>query len=90
MIYYLVEGIPALLTLLTHPHAVVRIPSLTLTKSKEPSTICIIRTSSCSMITNTLGFYTPLTQQNPADVVYTQNTPNMGIGLFQLTRISYY
>ena len=34
-----VEGIPALLI---HPHAVVRIPSLTLTKSKEPFTTCII------------------------------------------------
>jgi len=79
--YYLdfVEGIPALLT---HPHAVVRIPSVTLTKSKEPSAICIIRTSSCSTITNTSGFYTPPPPQNPTDVVFTQNTPNMGVGLF--------
>ena len=64
------------------PHAIVRFPSLTLTKSKEPSSICILRTSSCASITNTPGFYTPLPPQNLTDAVSTKATPDMGIGLF--------
>ncbi len=73
-----VESIPGL----TLEHAVVRIPSLTLTKSKEPFSACILRTSTCSSITNTPGFYTPLPPHNPTDVVSTKNTPDMGVGLF--------
>jgi len=65
-----------------HPHAVVRIPSLTLTKSKELSTICLLRMPLCSTITNTPGFYTPPPPQNLTDVVFTKNTQKMGVGLF--------
>jgi len=73
------EGIPALTQ---DPHAVVRIPSLALTKSKELFTTCIICVSSCDTIMNTPGFYTPLPPQNLTNVVSTQNMPIMGVGLF--------
>ena len=58
------------------------IPSLELTQSKEPSSTCILWPSTCSKITNTPGFYTPLPSLKPTDVVSTKNTPNMGVGLF--------
>ena len=65
-----------------HPHAVVRIPSLTLTKSKELSTTCLLRMPLCSAITTTPGFYTSPPPQNLADVVFTKNTQKIGVGLF--------
>lgn len=74
-----VESVPGLIR---EPHAVVRIPSHTLRKSKEPFSACILRTSTCRSITNTPGFYTPLPPQNPDDVVFTKYTSDMGAGLF--------
>jgi len=65
-----------------HPHAVIRIPSLTLTKSKELSTTCLLGMPPCSAITNTPGFYTFPPPQNLTDVVFTKNTQKMGVGLF--------
>jgi len=73
-----VESIPGL----TREHAVVRIPSLALTKSKEPFSVCILRTSSCRSIANTPGFYTPLPPHKSTDAVSTKVTPDMGVGLF--------
>lgn len=63
--------------------SVVRIPSVELTKSKEQSSVCILRRSAHTTITNTPGFYTPLAPPLAStDVVFTKMTPNMGIGLF--------
>ena len=64
------------------PYAVVCIPSLKLTKSKEPSSTCILRASTCATIVNTPGFYMPLPPLNPMNVVFTKSIPNMGVGLF--------
>lgn len=64
------------------PYAAVRFPSVRLTQLKEPSSTCIFRPSTCRKVMNTPGFYTPLPPLNPANVVFTKNTPNMGVGLF--------
>jgi len=82
MCCYNIDFVESVSGLTLEPHAIVRIPSLTLTKSKGPSSTCILRTSTFSSITNTPGFYRALPPQNPADVVSTKSTPDMGVGLF--------
>ena len=76
------EGISENSDILVEPYAAVRIPSLAMTKSKEPSSMCILRASTCSTITNTPGFYTPIPSLDPTKVVFTKEIPDMGVGLF--------
>jgi len=76
------EAVQGILAKPAEPYAVIHFPSLELTQSKEPSSICIFRPSTCDKITKTPGFYTPPPRLNPTDVVFTKNMPNMGVGLF--------
>jgi hypothetical protein len=77
-----VEALDATITvtsLLSDPYGIVRVPSLTVTKS---FTACLLRNSTVNKIANTPGFYTPLPPLNAADVVCTKETSTMGLGLF--------
>ena len=60
------------------------------TQSKEPSSTCLLRPSTCNMITDTPGLYTPLPPLDPADVVSTKVTPNMGVGFFAIRDVNAY
>jgi len=61
-------------------HMVHRIPSLSVTQSKEPSSICMLWTSTLEKIVNTPGYPSPLPKTRLPDLFTIKS--NMGLGVF--------